>query len=167
MKKIKLLDGKSIEMTEKCKGCFLLKNNICNYLTPIYETEKIIVNQDMEYPIPAFYIISTKKHIASIYNMDTKTRQQISDTMYLIRTALIKCLEVERVTIIQEEKDNSSHFHIWMLPIWKNIKEDINPRVIKNNIEHYMNLFNFEENKEKILECNDKMRKFLNYYIYK
>ncbi len=67
MKKIKLLDGTSIETTEKCNACFLLKNDICEYLNPIYETEDIIVSQDMEYPIPAFYIISTKKHIASIY----------------------------------------------------------------------------------------------------
>lgn len=40
MKKIKLLDGSIIETNEKCKGCFLLKK-ICDYLTPIYETEEI------------------------------------------------------------------------------------------------------------------------------
>ena len=118
MKKIKLLDETIIETTEECKGCFLLKNEVCNYLNPIYETEEIIVSQDMEYPIPAFYIISTKKHIASIYNMNTETRKQIADTIYLIRIALKECLGLERITIIQEEKDNTSHFHIWMLPIW-------------------------------------------------
>lgn len=166
MKKIKLLDGTSIETTEKCKGCFLLKSDICEYLNPIYETEDIIVSQDMEYPIPAFYIISTKKHIASIYDINEETRKQISDTIYLIRIALKECLGVERVTIIQEEKDNSSHFHIWMLPIWKDIKEGINPRIIKNNIEHYMNLFDFEKNKERIIECNNKMKEFLNSYTY-
>lgn len=166
MKKIKLLDGTIIETTEKCKGCFLLKSEICNYLNPIYETEYIIVSQDMEYPIPAFYIISTKKHISNIYDMNIETRKQISDTIYLIRTALKKCLRIERVTIIQEEKDNSSHFHIWMLPIWRNVKEDINPRITKNNIEHYMNLFNFEENKERIIECNNKMKEFLNSHTH-
>lgn len=141
MKKIKLLDGSIIETNEKCKGCFLLKNKICDYLTPIYETEEIIVNQDMEYPIPAFYIISTKTHIASIYDMNESTRKQVLDTIYLIRVALKKCLGIERVTIIHEEKDNLSHFHIWMLPIW-------------------------EENKEKIIECNDKMKAFLDLYTY-
>ncbi len=95
-----------------------------------------------------------------------ETRKQISDTIYLIRIALRECLGVERVTIIQEEKDNSSHFHIWMLPIWNDIKEDINSRIIKNNIEQYMNLFDFENNKERIIEYNNKMKEFLNSYTY-
>lgn len=166
MEKIKLLDGTIIETTEKCKGCFLSKNNVCSYLNPIYETEEIIVSQDMEYPIPAFYIISTRKHISNLYEMDSELRKQILDTIYLIRIALKECLGVKRITIIQEEKDNSSHFHIWMLPIWEDIKEDINPRIIKNNIEHYMNLFDFENNKEKIIESNNKMKDFLNSYTY-
>lgn len=166
MKKFKILDGNIVESNEECRSCFLIKNKVSEYLNPIYENPKIIVSQDMEYPIPAFYIVSTKKHISNLYEMDNELRNEISNTIYLIRKALKECLGIERVTIIHEEKDNSAHFHIWILPIWKNIKEKINPRIIKNNIEYYMNFFDFENNKEKIMECNNKMRNFLNLYTY-
>lgn len=169
MKEFKLLDGSIVETAEKCRGCFLINSQISDYLNPIFENEYIIIRQDMEFPIPAFYIISTKKHISSYEEMNKVLRGEVSEAIYLLRKALKEELGIKRVTIIQEEKDNSSHFHIWMLPVWEDVTKErkINPRVIENNLLDYMNSFSFEKNSKDILKCNDRMKIYLGNKIYK
>ena len=115
----------------------------------------------MEYPIPAFYIISSKKHISSIEQMDKNMWYDILEIIYIIRKGLKEKFNIENVTIIQEEKDIDSHFHIWVLPIWEEILKSDKPRVVKGNVLEHMQLFDFKVTSKKILECNNIMKNFI------
>lgn len=163
MKQFNILDGSTIKTEIKCRGCLLQKKYINMYLEPVYMSEKIFVSQDMENPIPGFFIISTKNHISSIDSIEKDTRYEIIDLIYNIRDFLRKEYSINKVIIIQEEKDIDSHFHIWILPIWEDMIDDDkdNIRICKNNINEYMKLFEFKKNSDKIIECNKKLRNFL------
>ncbi len=161
MKEFNFLDGTTIKTKERCRGCFLKNNKINKYLDPIFENEQIIVSQDMEYPVPAFYIISSTKHISSIEQMDKDMRYNISEMIYIIRKGLQEKFNIKNVTIIQEEKDIDSHFHIWILPIWEKILKSDKPRIVEENILEYMQLFDFKVTSSKIIECNNIMKNFI------
>lgn len=157
MKTFYFLDGSTIETTEECRGCFLNNNRINKFLEPIYENERILVCQDMENPIPGFYIISTKQHINSILQMNDILIKDIASLIYIIRKGMADILNIEKTIFIQEEKNLNAHFHIWVLPLWN----DENVQVINGNIKKYISSFDFNKTKYKILECNEQMRIYI------
>lgn len=166
MKRLSFLDGSYYDVEEPyCRGCFMEKNNdkMPIYIEPIYDDGNVVVRQDAEWPIPAFYIISIHKHIGSFDMLDNKTREKIGEIIYLLRKGIRENFKIERAQIYHEEKLNSPHFHIWILPLWENVmkKNNIQPKIYEANVKKYIDLFNFSDEKNNILECNKIMRHYI------
>lgn len=165
MKTLKFLDGTSYEVDEPyCRGCFMLKNDhlMPKYIDPIYYDGNVIVRQDAEWPIPAFYIVSIKDHIGCFDKLDEETRNKINNAIYLVRKGIRECFGIERAQIYHEEKISSPHFHVWILPLWEDTmnKIGVQPKIYESNVKKYIDSFSFDENKDKILECNKKMKEY-------
>lgn len=166
LKRLNFLDGSFYDVeTPYCRGCFMEKNNniLPNYIEPIYDDGNVIVRQDAEWPIPAFYIISIHKHIGSFDKLDVMTRKKICTILYLVRKGIRENFGVERAQIYHEEKLNNPHFHIWVLPLWEKImkKNKIQPKIYESNVKKYIDLFKFEITKDDILKYNIIMKKYI------
>lgn len=166
MKLLKFLDGSSYLVDEPyCRGCFMNLNadKMPKCIDPVFDNGTVVVRQDAEWPIPAFFIISIKKHIGAFDLLDQKTRRELSDALYFVRKGLREVFGINRAQIYHEEKISSPHFHIWVLPLWEDVMEkyNIQPKIYESNVKKYIDIFNFESNKEKILECNKKMKEYL------
>ena len=133
------------------------------HLNPIIENDFISVRQDAEFPVPAFYIIGVKKQVESIADLDEKTAAIIGALTHIMRKAMREVLHIHRVNIYLEEKLKEPHYHKWLLPMWDDVlkKYDLEPRIWESNIMKYIKLFKFEEEGDKILEFNNKMKKYL------
>ena len=166
MKLLKFLDGSSYWVDEPyCRGCFMNSNEskMPRYIDPVYDDGNIVIRQDAEWPIPAFFIISIKKHLGAFDLLDRETRNKISNAIYFVRKGLRELFGIDRAQFYHEEKLSSPHFHIWMLPLWKNVmdKYNIQPKIYESNVKNYIDLFDFKTNKEEILQCNKKMKEYL------
>lgn len=160
------LDGSNYPVPfDTCRGCFMKENKLSlpPHITPVYEDEAVIVQQDAEWPIPAFYIISIKEHIGSIMDIDDEVVKRIAIILKRVREGLRVCFGVERAQVYHEEKIINPHFHVWVLPLWPGImrEHNIQPKIYEANIKKYIDFFSFENEKDKILKCNIKMRDFL------
>ena len=112
MKTFYFLDGSKIKTIEECRGCFLNNNRINKFLEPIYENERILVCQDMENPIPGFYIISTKEHINGILQMNNILINDIANLIYIVRKGMadIMILNLEIVIVDSDYCDYLRQF---------------------------------------------------------
>ena len=139
------------------------ENLMPKYIEPIYDDGNIIIRQDAEWPIPAFYIVSINNHIGSFDQLDEVTRYKITNAIYFVRKGIRENFGIERAQIYHEEKISSPHFHVWILPLWEDQmqKIGIQPKIYESNVKKYIDSFSFNETKNKILECNKKMKLFL------
>lgn len=166
MRKFNFIDGVSYDvMDNECRGCFMVKNEdkMSDLLNPIYKNKGIVVRQDAEWPIPAFYIVSIDEHIGSISDLDDRLCIEIILIIKKIRKGLKDLFGIDRAQIYHEEKINAPHFHIWILPLWNDVmkKNNIYPKIYESNVKQYIDLFKYESTKKKIKECNEKMKKYL------
>lgn len=170
MKRLRFLDGSYFDVNEPyCRGCFMEKNKnvLPIYIEPIYDDGNVIVRQDAEWPIPAFYIISIHRHIGSYDEIDRRTREKIGEVLYWIRKGIRENFKIKRAQIYHEEKINTPHFHIWVLPLWDNVMENysIQPKIYESNVKEYIDLFDFCNEKDNILRCNEIMREYLKEHV--
>lgn len=170
MKRLFFLDHSYYDVEEPyCRGCFMEQNaeKLPVHINPIYDDKKIVIRQDAEWPIPAFYIISIHEHIGAFDKLDTETRTKVAEALYWVRKGIRENFRIERAQIYHEEKISSPHFHIWVLPLWKDVMEKFNiqPKIYESNVREYIGLFDFEKNKQKILQCNQIMRQYLNEHM--
>ncbi|WP_294472154.1 hypothetical protein [uncultured Ruminococcus sp.] len=166
IKEYRFLDGSIVTVPDNtCRGCYLEKNTIMlEELNPIWQNKDYIIRQDAECPVPGFYIISARKHINTIGDLSQKQSSDLGIILNRLRISMMNSIDVKRVHIILEERIYEPHLHIWMLPLWKCIMEkySIDPKVWNSNIFDYINLFTYEENKDRILSFNRVMRESLN-----
>jgi len=166
MKEITFLDGSVVKITgeKPCLGCWLVENdsNLPSLIRPIIENDKITVAQDVECPIPGFYIIAAKDHYDSIYDFSEDLYSEFFSVLYEVRKSMTDALGIDLVSTFCEEKSGGSHVHYWMLPLHADVmkRHNIKPRIHKGNIATYLDLFNCEDEKSKIQVEN------VNSYIY-
>jgi diadenosine tetraphosphate (Ap4A) HIT family hydrolase len=98
----------------KCIGCSIGTGEINPPGGIITETKNFVLHQDPEVPIKGFLIIASKKHIQSIAQITPEESSELFDLVYRSRLAMKNTVNINEVTIIQEER--SGHFHIWLLP---------------------------------------------------
>ena len=170
MKRLHFLDGSYYDVDEPyCRGCFMDKNKnlISNYIEPIYDDGDVIVRQDAEWPIPAFYIISIHQHIGSYDCLNNSTRKKINELLFWVRKGIRDNFGDVRAQIYHEEKLSNPHFHIWVLPLWEDVmkKNNIYPKIYESNIKKYIDLFKFEDYKDTIILYNNKMIAYLKEHI--
>jgi diadenosine tetraphosphate (Ap4A) HIT family hydrolase len=130
-------------------------------LKPIYENENISVTQDCSYAVPGFYIVRSKKQIATI---DLASNEMLCRMIFIakiIRKALKELFNIRLAKIYSEEKNSkTSNTHFWVLPIHNEYLID-NPGIQRSNIKHYLEKFNFRENRENILKYNESIKKYI------
>lgn len=170
MKRLFFLDHSFYDVEEPyCRGCFMEQNSdkLPEHIKPIYDNGNVVVRQDAEWPIPAFYIISIHKHIGAFDKLDAKTRFEISEALYWVRKGIRENFGIERAQIYHEEKISSPHFHIWVLPLWNDVmmKYNIQPKIYESNVKSYIDLFDFESNEARILKYNNIMREYLKKHL--
>jgi diadenosine tetraphosphate (Ap4A) HIT family hydrolase len=97
-----------------CIGCSLANKTIVPYGSIIYESKYFIVSQDFEIPIPAFLVMSSKRHISSIADFSPDEFNDFSQLLIKTRKALKQIMPNTKITIIQ--KEDRPHFHLWFFP---------------------------------------------------
>lgn len=132
-------------------------------ITPVIENEEIIVRQDAEWPVPAFYIVSLREHIGSIADVSVELAGSIGICLHHVRRLMRTEFGIERAQIYHEEKILSPHFHAWILPLWNPVLSQyhIAPKIYDANIRAYIDLFRYEDTKRSIINCNTVMAKGL------
>lgn len=143
-------------INNKCTGCSIAKGEIGSI---IYETMNFVINQDPEVPLKGFLVISSKKHVNSLLNLNKEEREELNRLLFEARKALDDLKICKEVSIVQEER--SQHFHIWLYPYydWMNEKfgkgikylRDINEYVIKNATE---------KDKKEVFETIEQLKKY-------
>lgn len=172
MRELKFIDGSRYIVDEhECRGCFMNKNEVemPECISPIYEKNGVVIRQDAEWPIPAFYIISIRDHIGSIADLDMKLCYEIIKMTKIVRMGLRDLFEINNAQIYHEEKINAPHFHLWLLPLWNEEikKNNLYPKIYESNVKKYIDLFDYDSNKNKIIECNYKMKEYIERNIEK
>ena len=143
-------------INNKCTGCSIAKGEIGII---IYETKNFVINQDPEVPLKGFLVISSKKHVNSLLNLNGEEREELNYLLFKARKSLDDLNICKEVSIVQEER--SQHFHIWLYPYYdwmnenfgKGIKylRDINDYVIKNATE---------KDKKEVFETIKQLKKY-------
>lgn len=127
------------------------------------ENEEIAVRQDAEFPVPGFYIVSLRRHVQSIADVDSRLAAHLGLCVHYVRKGMRECLGIRRAHIYLEEKIIGPHYHTWLLPLWEDVmdKYNIDPKIWLGNVKQYIDLFQYEKEKDKILFFNHRLREYL------
>ncbi len=114
MKVINDINNKQLDITDKCLGCEIVNHNIKTQGGIIYETPNFIVVQDIETPIPGFMVITSKKHVRTILDLNKDEYYELMDLCYRVRESMMHIPDITDVTLIHKEL--AQHFHLWLFP---------------------------------------------------
>jgi len=92
----------------------------------VFENQYFRVHQDYSLPIPFMMVIESKRHIVSISDLNTNESESFIKVLEKVRTSLSEN-EINEVTLVQDE--SSSHFHLWLLPIYPWMSDVTNGRI--------------------------------------
>jgi len=152
-------------MKVRCTGCALHKGKLKRPGEKVYETKNFNVEQDFETPIPGFMIVSSKKHIKSIEELNENQRKEFIEVLYKVRKALTKVLKIKYVYIIQKEDTiiARSHFHMWLFPRYKWMDRFGDKIASVTSIIEYSrkNMQNIS-NLKKVKKASQDIKKYLN-----
>lgn len=157
MAKITDISGKEVEVD--CIACAIQKKEVELPVERIGETGSFVLEQDFEWPIEGFLIIASKRHIQSISEFNKKEEKEFFDFLKKSRKLMKDVLGIEKVTIIQEEIDLGSHFHVWLFP-WHNWMEPHGSKLddIRNLMKYAKENFSGKEHLEKLREIGKKLK---------
>ena len=80
----------------------------------LQKTQHFGVHQDPLIPLPGFLVITSLRHIQSIFEMQDSEYQELAKLIQTARRAIQEVTNIDSLTIIQEE--SSIHFHLWFFP---------------------------------------------------
>jgi len=160
------LDGTNFTVdASTCRGCFMneREDDLPEIIAPVLDDGVITVRQDAEWPVPGFMVVGIRPHIGSIGDMSLDLAHRVTTVMHVVRRGMRELLDLNAVQTYQEEKLDRPHFHVWMLPLWKDVmdRHAINPRIYESNITRYLALFDYRHQREAILSCATKLRGYL------
>lgn len=162
MKNYVYLNGDEVQVPDDtCRGCYLEQNSrYIPEIIPIWENNDFTVRQDVEFPIPGFYIVSARKHINTFADLSLEQSSSFGIIVRSVRKAMREALKINRVHIFLEERRIEPHLHLWLLPLWEDImsRYDIDPKIYNSNVAEYLHLFKYEDFGESIIDMNKTMR---------
>lgn len=120
--KVTSADGKEVKVD--CIGCAINNGKINTIGGLIDDTKHFGIEQDYEIPIPGFFIIGSKRHFRSFEEMTKEESIDLINFIIRIRKAM-KSIGIKEITVVQEEKSENSHFHIWLFPWWPWMEEKV------------------------------------------
>ena len=168
-------DFRYLDFISEPKGCrcFLVSRNmprgefleqyshlLDERLHPIYQNEGITVRQDASYPIPGFYVVHPKTEERSMDEMDEILHLRTAFVIREIRKGMREALGIEHLHLYYEEKRQRKYdIHYWILPIYNfRLERDYIGSFL---LRDYLDSFEFEREKEKILQCNRALKDYL------
>lgn len=113
---MKIKDTSGVEHDIECIACAIQNGEVTLPVERIAETEYFVAEQDFEYPIEAFVIVASKRHVKSILDLSEEERADLMSFLFSCRKAMKTQLGIDEVTFVQEEHSTSSHFHVWLFP---------------------------------------------------
>ncbi len=111
---MKTIDFLGCEWDIECMGCAIGDGSMLVPDDFIQKTKHFFVHQDPLIPLPGFLVIASRRHYQSIADMQEAEYNEFSALVRDARSAIKKAIEVEYITIVQEE--SSIHFHLWFFP---------------------------------------------------
>ena len=149
--------GKEYEVGD-CLGCY--NKNVDDV---VFETDNYVVSQDFELPINGFIIISSKRHLKSINEMNKEEKLELIELIDVVLKAAKEIKICNEFNVIWEEKE-WSHFHVWLMPRHKWMLEKFgNPtKNIKGVFEYAKENMRTEENINNIYKSISALKNSLN-----
>lgn len=142
-----------------CPGCGYARGEFSLPCGMAYENERFTLSQDWELPIQGFFVISPKRCVEKFAELSKEER----DEMFDIIDKTIKVLRDNKVcemfNVIFEEKEKR-HFHVWIMPRYKWMKEKFGTITgkIDEIFEYAKDNFRNEENYKRIDEITEIVR---------
>lgn len=159
----KLVSADNQKVNVECIGCAQAKGEIEIVGGFVLETDLFTLSQDFEIPIPGFMILVSKRHFRNITQLTDAERSEFIDILIRSRRAMSEALNINEVTIVQEEKSETSHFHIWLFPWYDWMKEIGNGlSSIKQLMEYSRNNQKTKENLTRVRNASKKIKNYLN-----
>lgn len=128
----------------------------------VFDNELFNIHQDWEIPIPAFFILSTKRKIRSFAEFTDEESIEFTKLVRKIRKAMNEVLNIKDVYFFQNE-DSTHGFHLWIFPRYNWMDEFgrkiQSVRPIMNYAEE--NLVN-EKMIEEVKSSVQKIKKYMN-----
>lgn len=156
---------------QKCRRCFLVPYDYprCDFfmeysdlldecLQPIYNNRGIYVRQDASFAVPGLYILSYSKQYSSFDKLDDILHFRTFYIIKQIRRGMRECLGINYIHMYYEEKkEKSCNVHYWLLPIY----QKDTPIIFNLELTKYLKSFNYKTERKKIVDFNNKMKKYL------
>jgi len=161
---MKCLGIDETEIKTDCIGCSINEGKI-KTINRIFETDNFSVEQDFEIPIKGFMIISSKKHIKGIEQLNENERKEFIELLFEVRSAMAKVLDTDYIYIVQKEDSviRKSHFHMWLFPQYKWMLDKFGGKIssISPAIEYAKKEMKTKENVSTVKNIAEKLHKAL------
>jgi len=139
-----------------------MSKNILFKNEDIFDNKHFNIGQDWETPIPAFFILRTKRNIHSIADLTNEESLEFITILRKVRIGMKKILKIKNIYLFQNE-DAKSGFHIWIFPRYDWMEE------FGRKIQSVRPIMDYAEknlvNESMIKEVKDsvqKMQEFMN-----
>lgn len=144
---------------------FMIKysNLIDNKLfAPIYDNKGILIATDTSFAVPGFYVLSYKDYINRCDNISDNLMMRTGILIKNLRKGMKEILNFECCALFSEEKKNgATPLHYWILPKYAELLEKgIDQKFWTEDINKYLRSFKYSEYRDKMIECNEKMRQY-------
>jgi len=156
MAEIESFDGKKNDLG--CIGCDI-ESGKADFSGIIIKTKHFILGQDYETPIPGFFIINSRRHVASILDFSNEEMKEFTELLFRTRKAMKDVLGVREVAVFQNEVSGNSHFHAWILPKAEWMGGKIEAKPLNSILDYAKQNLRTKENLKKVEEALKKMRK--------
>lgn len=160
MAKIKDIGG--VEHEVSCIACAIQSGVIALPVERITETEYFVVEQYLENPIEGFLIIALKRHAKSVTDFTEEEQKDFMKLLVQCRESMRVQLDIEKVTLVQEETSSDSHFHMWLFP-WLPWMSDYKNRI--SNIVEVMKVAKQNSTEEELRKVKEATRKLKEYFL--
>ncbi len=141
----------------ECMGCAISNKEIVIPGGIIYEGKYTLLSADPEIPIPGFLILTIKRHVNSISQLNKYERYELIDVIASAEKALKELKITDEITLVQEER--SKHLHIWIFPNYDWMTEKFG-KGIKHlrDISEYAQKNANEQDINEVLEVIEKLK---------
>lgn len=130
----------------------------------IIVTEHFDVHQDWETPIPAFFIITSRRKIRSVEEFNDEETEEFIKLVRKVRKGMREILGINDVYLFQNE-DKEHHFHLWLFPRYEWMErfgrkiESVRP-IINYSKENMANSETVSQVKKAVKQIKEYMNKF-------
>ncbi len=127
----------------------------------VVRTKYFIVYQDLEVPIPAFFILVSERKIRSITDFSDEEASEFINLLCQIRKGMKDVLGIKDVYFFQNE-DTEHNFHFWIFPRYKWM-EKFGRKIqsVRPIMEYAKENMVTDSTVKEVKECVKKMKRYM------